>query len=564
MRFLSVVTTLALWSGDAFAEPIQSPCTATLDGHAVDGASHAPVVAATVSIGEQWLATTDEDGRFTLTGLCPGPTTIVVERDDYDRAERAVTVAERTSLEVEMKLAGEVIEVRDRAPDPPDMRATATLAGEALERTRGQGLAAAMSDIPGVSELKSATGMAKPIIRGQFGRRLLLLVDGVRHRAQEWGLEHAPEVDPFIADQIRVVRGAGGVRYGSDAIGGVVLVDPPDLRREPGYGGELHMIGTSNGRGGAVASRVQGVFDAVPALSMQIEGSAKRMQAARTPGYVLQNTGLWEWNAGATVGYRASTSEYKVSYRRYQAKLGVCACLRIESAEDFLASIDRGEPLGADAYTASFALDRPYQTVVHDLALARARWDRDHVGTFTATYSFQHDLRREYDVVRQAVTGAQYNFRLVTNELEGAFEHNPVHLSEHWHLRGIAGVVGMAQIHNYAGLQLVPDYRALAAGVFASERLIGHDTDVEIGARYDVLARDASLERNDFSRLVRSVQLAISSALELLLMLASNMMVVLTSLISKKRHGLLAAEIALQQLRLRLEKIHDNQSIERI
>jgi iron complex outermembrane receptor protein len=511
MRFGSVSIILMITAGDAFAEP---PCTSTLDGHAVDVATHAPVVAATVSVGTQLLATTDEDGRFTLTGLCPGPATIVIERDDYERTERTVTVAQHASLEVEMRLAGEVIEVRDRAPPPAEMRATATLSGEALEKTRGQGLAAAMADVPGVSELRSATGMAKPIIRGQFGRRLLLLVDGVRHRAQEWGLEHAPEVDPFIADSIRVVRGAGGVRYGSDAIGGVVLVDPPELRREPGYGGELHLIGTSNGLGGTVAGRLQAMLEALPAVSMQVEGSAKRLQAARTPDYALQNTGLFEWNAGATVGYRRTTSEYKLSYRRYQARLGVCACLRIESAEDFLASIDRGEPLGAAGFDATFSIDRAYQEVAHDLALARARWDRDHVGTFTATYSFQHDLRREYDIVRQAVTGAQFNFRLVTHELEGAFEHNPVHLSEHWHLRGAAGVVGMAQIHHYSGLQLVPDHQSFAGGVFATERLIGHDTDIEIGARYDVLSRDAALQRNDYLRLVRSGQLAMDACSE--------------------------------------------------
>jgi iron complex outermembrane recepter protein len=507
MRFWFVAI-LLLYARDAFAEP---ECMATLDGHAVDGKTHEPVVAATVSIGDQLVATTDENGRFTLTGLCPGPTAIVVEREDYQRAERSVVIGEEPAIEFTMKLGGEIIEIRDRAPDPPDMRATATLSGQALERTRGQGLAAAMADVPGVSELRSATGMAKPIIRGQFGRRLLLLVDGVRHRAQEWGLEHAPEVDPFIADKIRVVRGAGGVRYGSDAIGGVVLVDPPDLRRDPGYNGELHLIGTSNGLGGTVAGRLQAMLESLPSVSMQLEGSAKRMQAARTPDYALQNTGLFEWNAGATVGYRRTASDYKLSYRRYQARLGVCACLRIESAEDFLDSADRGEPLGASAYEATFAIDRAYQEVAHDLALARARWDLDHLGTFTGTYSFQHDLRREYDIVRQAVTGAQFNFQLMTHELEGVFEHNPVHLSEHWHLRGAGGVVGMAQIHNYAGLQLVPDHRSFSGGVFATERLVGHDTDVEIGARYDVLARNASLGSNDFLRLVRSGQLAMDA-----------------------------------------------------
>src|SRR5688572_7120673 len=311
MRFWFVITVLLCATGDALAEP---QCTLTLDGHAVDRASHEPVVAATVSVGDSLLATTDEHGRFTLTGLCPGPVTIVVERGDYQRIQRTVEISSRSSIELEMTLAGEVIEIRERAPDPPELRATTTLEGAALERTRGQGLAAAMADVPGVTELRSATGMAKPIIRGQFGRRLLMLVDGVRHRAQEWGLEHAPEIDPFIADKIRVVRGAGGVRYGSDAIGGVILVDPPELRREPGYNGELHAIGTSNGAGGTVAGRLQSVFASLPSLGLQLEGSAKRLASARTPEYALQNTGLFEWNAGATIGYRAQTSEYKLSY----------------------------------------------------------------------------------------------------------------------------------------------------------------------------------------------------------------------------------------------------------
>ena len=504
LRFIVISAVLA-FARTAIADPI---CTATLDGHVVDAATHAPIEAATITLGNELVAATDDHGRFALTALCQGyPLVVIIERADYQRVERAITVGETAALEIEMKLSGEVIEVRDRAPDPVDMRASTELSGADLERTRGRGLAAAMAGVPGVTELKSATGMAKPIIRGQFGRRLLLLVDGVRHRAQEWGLEHAPEIDPFIAERIRVVRGAGGVRYGSDAIGGVILVDPPDLRREVGYGGELHLIGASNGRGGTVAGRVQNVFEALPKLSMQLEGSAKRLAAQRTPNYALQNTGLSEWNAGATVGYRGTSTELKASYRHYQAKLGVCACLRIESADDFFSSIERGEPIGARDYEAGFGIRRAYQTVGHDLALIRARWDRDHVGTLIATYSFQHDLRREYEVTRESIGDAQFNFRLVTHELEAVFQHNPLHLSEHWHVRGIAGLTGMAQFNYYSGLQLVPDHQSFAGGVFASERLVGHDTDVEVGVRYDHVRRSASLERFDFLRLVRSDQL---------------------------------------------------------
>ena len=82
--------------------------------------------------------------------------------------------------------------------------------------------------------MQHASGMGKPIIRGQDERRNLILFDRVRHAGQKWGVDHAPEIDPFAAGSITVIKGAGGIRWGPDAIGGVVLVDPLPLRRTPG------------------------------------------------------------------------------------------------------------------------------------------------------------------------------------------------------------------------------------------------------------------------------------------------------------------------------------------
>lgn len=476
----------------------------SVDGHVVDAASHDPIAGATVRIGAILVGTTDDGGRFTLNGLCPGRFELVIERDDYMVGERVVALDDHVAVEIELH-SNEVIEIEDKAPPPTDMRSATTVSGAALERNRGKSFTAAIAEVPGVTELRSATGVAKPIIRGQFGRRLVMLVDGVRHRSQEWGLEHAPEVDPFVAEAIRVVRGAGGVRYGSDAIGGAVLVDPPALRRTPGMNGEAHAIGAWNGLGGTLAGRLQAVAESLPGLSIQIEGSGKRLAAARTPDYALANTGVAEWNAGLTVGYRTRRGgRYTLSYRHHDAELGVCACLRIDSIDDFLAQAENGRPIGADAYDATFAIARAKQRVQHDVAIARAQW-----GRLVATYAFQHDYRREYDVVRNAATaGAQFNFRLITNELDVQLDHDPVHLSEHWHLRGAVGLSGLVQLHQYAGLPLIPDYTAFGGGVFATERLVGHDTEIELGARYDVLARRAAIERNDFLRLVRSDQIA--------------------------------------------------------
>jgi iron complex outermembrane receptor protein len=352
--------------------------------------------------------------------------------------------------------------------------------------------------------------MAKPIIRGQYGRRLLILVDGIRHRAQEWGLDHAPEIDPFVADKLTVVRGASAVRYGPDAIGGAILAAPPELLQQPGHAGEAHLVGMANGLGGGLASRLQWASERVPGLAGQIEGTFKRLAAPATPDYALDNTGSRTWNLGAAVGYRRR-GDYRLSYLHYEAELGVCTCLRHHSIEDFNAQLALGRPIGSDAYRSDFEIERPSQRMAHDLALARAQWDWGGLGTITGTYAFQHDLRREYDVVRQAVSGPQFNFRLMTNEAELVLAHRPLHLSDGLHVRGSVGVTGMAQHQYYSGLPLVPDYTAWGGGAYAIERLIGRDFELEAGVRYDVLARTAAIDRQSFLRLVRSGQLALDA-----------------------------------------------------
>lgn len=463
-----------------------------------------------VSVDGQPVTDTGGDGRFSLRKLCPGPLALSLELQGYAPLARSLEIRRAGVTSVELELAAsdsEVIVVEDKAPTPTDMRATAVISGAALERTRGQALAESLSEVPGVTQLRSGSGMAKPIVRGQYGRRLLILVDGVRHRAQEWGLDHAPEIDPFIADSLTVVRGAAGVRYGPDAIGGAVLIDPPELLRQPGTKAEAHLIAMSNARGGSVAARLRSATAKLPGLAWQLEGSFKRLAAPETPDYALDNTGVLEGALGATVGYRRGDAAYRLSYRRYQAELGVCSCLRMESADDFYAQLAKARPTGSELYQSDFEIERPSQEVVHEQAMARASWDLEELGTITGTYAFQHDHRLEYEIVRDAVSGPQFDFRLLTHDLDVAFQHYPLHLTDHLHLRGSAGVVGTAQVHYYSGLPLVPDHDSWGGGVYAIERLVGHDFELEAGVRYDALRRTASIERPDFLRLVRSGQL---------------------------------------------------------
>ena len=117
-----------------------------------------------------------------------------------------------------------------------------------LNRNTDNNLAETVSTVPGVTLSRGTSDSAKPIIRGHHERRLLVLNDGIRHESQKWGPDHATEIDPFSAGTIRIVRGAAGTRFGPDAIGGVIIVDPPQMPLEAGSSGKVLSSFSSNGK----------------------------------------------------------------------------------------------------------------------------------------------------------------------------------------------------------------------------------------------------------------------------------------------------------------------------
>jgi iron complex outermembrane receptor protein len=94
---------------------------------------------------------------------------------------------------------------------------------EDIMKQGGSSLADALANIPGVSGTGFAAGASRPIIRGMDSNRVRILEDGTSSSdASDIGPDHGVPIDPISARSIEVVRGAGTLRYGSQAIGGVV------------------------------------------------------------------------------------------------------------------------------------------------------------------------------------------------------------------------------------------------------------------------------------------------------------------------------------------------------
>jgi iron complex outermembrane recepter protein len=130
----------------------------------------------------------------------------------------------------------------------------------------GADIGTALEQLPGVAGSGFAAGSNRPILRGFDATRVVVTENGMgSHDVAELSPDHGTPVDILSASKIEILRGAATLRYGSQAIGGVVNVINgriPD-RASEGLSGEVVGIYSSVTNGGDGAIRLQGGADGV-------------------------------------------------------------------------------------------------------------------------------------------------------------------------------------------------------------------------------------------------------------------------------------------------------------
>lgn len=462
--------------------------TYTVEGTVQDFHDKTMLENAEVKIGD-FTTKTDKKGKFSFPNVPAGKYQLVVKHplcDDYtenvgvDRdlhlaitLEHHVGEIQTVTIHGSHKTKGSVI--------------MTTLDKSEIERNSTENLGNLLSRISGVSSLKTGNNITKPVIRGLYGSRISIINNGVKMAEQEWGVEHAPNIDVNDFEHIDVIKGASALKYGNEGVGGVVVLEPAVLPKKDTIMGSLRLSGISNGRGGEIGANVAKAWK--NQWFVKTGGSYRKTGDLYMPHYTLQNTGQ-EFNSfNFSFGKHSFLQGFDVSYSGINQEFGIYTGAHLASPEDFYNAVNFGQSYYLDNFT--YDIDNPKQEVAHHIAKLSAYRRFADFGKLTFQYSFQLNRRKEYDIRRGELSNLpSMDLRLITHSA------SLVHLLEraNWSLE--SGISGAFQ-DNYPNpatkaRRLIPDYYRYDAGAFSVFKYrFNSKLNAEAAVRYDFSRYDA-------------------------------------------------------------------------
>ncbi len=261
-------------------------------------------------------------------------------------------------------------------------------------QSAGGNLADALADIPGVTGSGFAAGASRPIIRGFDANRVKLMEDGIgSFDVSDIGPDHGVPIDPLAATDIEVVRGAATLRYGSQAIGGVVNAinnRVPTKMPEAPIGGEASAVYGSDADLGQVALLADG---AAGPFALHADGFYRNAGDYDTPAGKEENSFFHAdgFSLGSSYFF-GDDSRVGAAVVQYDAKYGIPSdttyILMRQTKVLGRASID----MGTDTFGA-LNLDTGYANYSHE--------EKNPDGTVNTTFK-----NKEFDLRGEQMIGA--------------------------------------------------------------------------------------------------------------------------------------------------------------
>lgn len=474
-----IIIIFSVFSGNA------QNCDISIEGHVIDEGTGLPLSRANVIIQElSFGASTDAQGMFLFDNVCEGHYHLILSHIGCAPQKLHVDLVRDTVLYVVFSHTTISIDdvVVTGKKDNLNTQSSLSVNRQVIEDNVNGNLSNLLENETGVSIIKNGSGISKPVVHGMYGNRLVILNNGIAQSGQQWGSDHSPEIDPFSADKITVLKGANAVAYSGGNLGSVILVEPKKIEREPHLHGQVGYAFETNGRGNTINARI-GKYS--PILAWKLSGTLKKSGDKKTPSYYLNNTGVEEanmslqleksWDDNLSMEFYAST---------FNTELGVLRGSHIGNLTDLEDALENEIPFFTEP-DFSYDIDAPKQLVSHHLAKLKSKYFLDDNQWVELILAAQINDRKEFDVRKldrsdiPTLSLKQYTLNL---ELKYALD-----FGDNWKLNLGSQSVSTDNTNDAETgiLPLIPDYISIKSGLYTSLSKQLEAVEMSLGLRYD-------------------------------------------------------------------------------
>ena len=491
---LSNKFTLCLLVLQSVCAMAQADCNINISGLIIDQNTNKPIDHAHCVIAEsgQGRATSD-DGTFNIPAVCPGDYHLLISH--VGCATKTIYLPLQKDTIITIYLDHQHIGLDAVTVSAERDQQGIQVSNKTMDQSGNDGLADLLSSLEGVSVLKTGNDIGKPIVNGLYGNRLRIINAGLPHIGQNWGNDHAPEIDPSMIDRLSVVQGAAAVTEQASTLGTIVRADRSIIKRDPHIHGSIGSVYSSNGRSIGVNGELYAGYQK---WSWRGTASTRGSGDRHTPDYYLRNTGSNKVaGSGEIIYHPHERLRASLLYTHYQTEIGILRGSHIGNTTDLEAALMATEPFFTQPdFTRD--IDNPRQEVSHSLAKASLSAFINEEERIEVSYGVQVNDREEYDVrrgdrsTRPSLSLQQIGQHFVTryiSEKKGRLESGiQITLLDNENVPG-TGI-----------LPLIPNYLSLTAGAYLYYHYKADKITLDLGLRLDNTAREVAAISRDLPR----------------------------------------------------------------
>ncbi|WP_271425108.1 TonB-dependent receptor [Aequorivita sinensis] len=417
--------------------------------------------------------TSDFDGNYIVNNIPDGNYNVVYSALGYATVSKKILFTKGKTITKAIQLEESAVEMEEVIISTPfhklqseNVMKVERVSTESLNASGAVTLAEGIKNIAGVDVISTGVGIGKPVIRGLSSNRVLTYTQGVRLENQQFGDEHGLGINEAGIESVEVIKGPASLLYGSDALGGVLYLNPERFARSGETHGDLNSTYFSNTLG---TSTNLGVKTSGEKLSFLARGSYSSFSDYKTGAdYRVTNSRFNEKDFKTGLQYLGSKFKSTVRYNYNRSNIGI------------------PEEIGEQ--TQSKDLELPFQEVDnHIVSLDNTIFFNNSSLDVKAGYLFND--RREFEDDQST---AALRLKLSTFNYDVKY-----HLPELGNFETIVGLQGMFQNNKNEGEEiLIPDAKTTDIGVFATTHFHLDQIDIQAGIRFDSRKIDSEAARN--------------------------------------------------------------------